>query len=132
MGSRRAAERAIGYGPAMRDSAIRSALIVLTLGLFAGCAGGDLNTFFYFDDIEKGTLTEPAVKSFVDRGHQDAHQGITLEERYTSFDPFDMVLDIILPRGLEVTDAGRCPPERCGSLSDHLPVFTEVQGVLGE
>lgn len=95
-------------------------------------AGGDLNTFFYFDDLNKGVLTQPAVKSFVDRGHEDAHQGVPLEERYTSFDPFDMVIDIILPRGVEVADAGRCSPERCGSLSDHLPVFAEVRGVLGE
>jgi len=95
-------------------------------------AGGDLNTFFYYSDIERGILTEPAVKSFVDRGYQDAHQGIPLEERYTSFDPFDMILDIILPRGVEVVTAGRCPPERCESLSDHLPVFAEVRGVLGD
>lgn len=95
-------------------------------------AGGDLNTFFYFDDLNKGVLTQPAVKSFVDRGHEDAHQGVPLEERYTSFDPFDMVIDIILPRGVEVADAGRCSPERCGSLSDHLPVFAELRGVLGE
>jgi endonuclease/exonuclease/phosphatase family metal-dependent hydrolase len=94
-------------------------------------AGGDLNTFFYFDDIAMGVLEEPAVKSFIDRGHQDAHQGLPLEERYTSFDP-DMVLDLILPRGLEVAEAGRCAPERCGSLSDHLPVFAEVRGILGE
>jgi endonuclease/exonuclease/phosphatase family metal-dependent hydrolase len=72
------------------------------------------------------------VKSFIDRGHEDAHQDVPLEERYTSFDPFDMVLDIILPRGVVVTRAGRCPPERCEALSDHLPVFAEVRGVLGE
>jgi endonuclease/exonuclease/phosphatase family metal-dependent hydrolase len=95
-------------------------------------AGGDLNTFFYYEDLENGTLTEPPVKSFIDRGHEDAHQDVPLEERYTSFDPFDMVLDIILPRGVEVTRAGRCPAERCGTLSDHLPVFAEVGGVLGE
>ena len=67
-----------------------------------------------------------------DRHPRCAHQGIALDERCTSFDPFDMVLDIILPRGVEVTDAGRCPPERCGSLSDHLPVFAKVRGVLVE
>ncbi|MBW1832196.1 MAG: hypothetical protein JRJ10_10965 [Deltaproteobacteria bacterium] len=77
-------------------------------------------------------LREPAVKSFVDRGYEDAHQGIPLDERYTSFDPFDMVIDIILLRGVELTRAGRCPPERCGSLSDHLHVFAEVRGVLGQ
>jgi hypothetical protein len=33
-------------------------------------AGGDLNTFFYYDDIDKGMLREPAVKSFIDRGHE--------------------------------------------------------------
>ena len=95
-------------------------------------AGGDLNTFFYFGDLDGGPLTEPAVKSFVDRGYVDAHQDIPLDERYTTFDPLDMVLDIILPRGVEVTNAGRCPPERCGSLSDHLPVFAEVRGIFGE
>ena len=95
-------------------------------------AGGDLNTFFYYEDLDNGTLTEPPVRSFIDRGHEDAHQDVPLEERYTSFDPFDMVLDIILPRGVEVTNAGRCPRERCGTLSDHLPVFAEVSGVLAE
>ena len=93
--------------------------------------GGDLNTFFYFDDLDKGVLTEPAIKSFIDRGHEDAHSGLPLVERYTSFDPFELVIDIILPRGVEVIDAGRCPPERCESLSDHLPVYAQVRGVLG-
>ena len=93
--------------------------------------GGDLNTFFYFDDLDKGVLTEPAIKSFLDRGHEDAHSGLPLAERYTSFDPFELVIDIILPRGVEVIDAGRCPPERCESLSDHLPVYAQVRAVLG-
>lgn len=95
-------------------------------------AGGDLNTFFYFDDLDKGVLTEQAVKSFVDRGYEDTHQGLALVDRYTSFDPFDMVIDLIMVRELEVTDAGRCPPGSCGDLSDHLPVFARVRGVLGE
>lgn len=93
-------------------------------------AGGDLNTFFYFNDLEKGTLEEPAVKSFLDCGYVDAHQALLLDARYTSFDPFPMVIDLILPRGLEVVEAGRCPPERCESLSDHLPVFARLRGVL--
>lgn len=94
--------------------------------------GGDFNTFFYFDDLDKGVLTEPAVKSFIDRGHDDAHQSLALEDRYTSFDPFPMVIDLILARGVEVADAGRCPPDRCASLSDHLPVFAEIHGLLGD
>lgn len=92
-------------------------------------AGGDLNTFFYFDDLDKGVVTVPAVKSFIDRGYDDAHQALALPDRYTSFDPFEMVIDLLLVRGLQVDDAGRCPPERCESLSDHLPVFVEVSGV---
>jgi endonuclease/exonuclease/phosphatase family metal-dependent hydrolase len=88
--------------------------------------GGDFNTFFYFDDLEKGTLTEAAVKSFLDRGFDDAHRSVPLAERYTSFDPFDMVIDLVLVRDVEVSAAGRCPPERCEALSDHLPVFAEV------
>ena len=95
-------------------------------------AGGDFNTFFYFDDLDKGIVKEPAVKSFIDRGYADAHQDLDLIDRYTSADPFDMVIDLIFTRNLEVVDAGRCPPERCASLSDHLPVFVEVRGVLGD
>jgi endonuclease/exonuclease/phosphatase family metal-dependent hydrolase len=94
-------------------------------------AGGDFNTFFYFDDLEKGIVTVPAVTSFIDRAYVDAHQGLDLVNRYTSADPFDMVIDLIFVRSLEVVDAGRCPPERCASLSDHLPVFVELSGVLG-
>lgn len=95
-------------------------------------AGGDLNTFFYIGDLINGTLTEPVVKSFIDRGYADAHQDLALEERYTSFDPISMVIDLIMVKGLEVSDAGRCPSERCGSLSDHLPVFAELRGALGD
>jgi endonuclease/exonuclease/phosphatase family metal-dependent hydrolase len=95
-------------------------------------AGGDFNTFFYFNDLENGTLTEPAVESFADRGYDDAHQSLRLEDRYTSFDPFEMVIDLIMTKGVEVIDAGRCPPERCEALSDHLPVFASVRGVLGD
>ncbi|MBT8450428.1 MAG: endonuclease/exonuclease/phosphatase family protein [Deltaproteobacteria bacterium] len=94
-------------------------------------AGGDFNTFFYFDDLDKGVVTVPAVKSFTDRGYLDAHQSLELADRYTSADPFDMVIDLIFTRGLALVSAGRCPPERCESLSDHLPVFAEVSGVLG-
>ncbi len=94
--------------------------------------GGDFNSFFYFDDLDKGVLTQPAVKSFIDRGHDDAHAELPLEDRYTSFDPFPMVIDLIFTRGVEVSAAGRCPPERCETLSDHLPVYTEVKGILGE
>jgi endonuclease/exonuclease/phosphatase family metal-dependent hydrolase len=94
--------------------------------------GGDFNTFFYFDDLDKGVLTQPAVKSFIDRGHDDAHESLALEDRYTSFDPFPMVIDLIFTRGMEVTAAGRCPPVRCESLSDHLPVFAAIRGVLGD
>jgi len=95
-------------------------------------SGGDFNTFFYFDDLDKGVLTERAVKSFIDRGHDDAHQSLPLDERYTSFDPFPMVIDLIFTPGVTVSGAGRCPPERCESLSDHLPVFAEIHGVLGD
>jgi endonuclease/exonuclease/phosphatase family metal-dependent hydrolase len=94
--------------------------------------GGDFNTFFYFDDIDKGVLTEPAVKSFIERGHEDAHQSLPLDERYTSFDGFPMVLDLIFTRGISVRAAGRCPLERCESLSDHLPVFAEVTGAFSD
>jgi endonuclease/exonuclease/phosphatase family metal-dependent hydrolase len=93
--------------------------------------GGDFNTFLYFSDLEKGTLTEPAVKSFLDRGYADAHRGLPLAERYTSSDPFDMVIDLIMTRDVEVARAGRCPPERCQDLSDHLPVFAEIR-VVGD
>lgn len=88
--------------------------------------GGDFNTFFYFDDLDKGVLTQPAVKSFIERGHEDAHAALPLEDRYTSFDPFPMVIDLIFTRGIEVMAAGRCPPARCATLSDHLPVYVEV------
>ena len=94
--------------------------------------GGDFNTFFYFDDIDTGVVREPAVKSFLDRGHTDAHQDVALDERYTSTDPFPQVIDLIFTRGAEVFEAGRCPPERCSTLSDHLPVYARIRGVLAE
>ncbi|MGD8316847.1 MAG: endonuclease/exonuclease/phosphatase family protein [Myxococcales bacterium] len=94
--------------------------------------GGDFNTFLYFIDLDNGTLNEPAVKSFVDRNFVDAHQGLLLDDRYTTYDPVNMVIDLIMTRGLRVGAAGRCPPESCETLSDHLPVFAELHGVLGD
>lgn len=89
-------------------------------------AGGDLNVFGYFQDLENATLTQPAVKSFVDRGFTDAHESIALDSRYTTFDPFPLVIDLILVRGMSIADAGRCDPDPCGPLSDHLPIWTTL------
>ena len=88
--------------------------------------GGDFNTFGYFQDLESGTLRQAAVKSFVDRGFADAHDGLAVDARYTTFDPFEMVIDLILVKGISVTASGRCEPDPCGPLSDHLPVWGAV------
>ncbi|MGB8331750.1 MAG: hypothetical protein WCE62_16600, partial [Polyangiales bacterium] len=66
------------------------------------------------------------------RDYVDAHRELGLDDRYTTFDPFAMVIDLILVKRVEVVAAGRCPPERCESLSDHLPVFAQVRGLLGD
>ncbi len=88
--------------------------------------GGDFNTFGYFQDLENNALTEPAVQSFVDRGFADAHEDLVLDARYTSFDPFALVIDLILVRGISISGSGRCEPEACGTLSDHLPIWSTV------
>jgi len=93
--------------------------------------GGDFNTFGYFQDVESGTVSQPAVKSFVDRGFEDAHDGLALDARYTTFDPFPLIIDLILVRDISVTGSGLCEPDICGAFSDHLPVWTTVSRVAG-
>jgi len=86
------------------------------------------DTTFIACDIEGATFSseEPPAKDELVVLAYNILRGFDVD------DQLDMILDIILPRGVEVTNAGRCPPERCGSLSDHLPVFAEVRGVLGQ
>ena len=95
-------------------------------------AGGDLNTFFYYDDLEKGIVTEPAVKSFIDRGHDDAHQ------RFRLVEPLHVGRSVRHGHRHDLRPEASRSSRRTLStralrtLSDHLPVFVEVGGVLGE
>ncbi len=88
--------------------------------------GGDFNVFGYFQDLEAGMVNQPAVKSFLDRGFTDDHDRLPLDARFTTFDPFPLVIDLILVRDMSTTDAGRCDPDACGTLSDHLPIWSTV------
>lgn len=91
-------------------------------------AGGDLNTFLYATNIENDFPEgSKAIQAFIDRGFSDAHASLELQDRYTNFDPFPMVIDLVLAREATVVAAGRCEPKICSALSDHLPVFATLR-----
>ena len=89
-------------------------------------AGGDLNSFFARLDFERGSRSDGALQAFLGRGYADAHAILPLARRDTHFDPAPLILDFVLVRNAGVQSAGICPAERCGSLSDHLPVWAEI------
>ena len=89
-------------------------------------AGGDLNAFFAIFDLERGSTQDGPTQAFLTRGFADAHAGLALTLRPTTFDPVPLVIDFIYVRGAVVNAAGICEREICGSLSDHLPVWADV------
>ena len=86
-------------------------------------AGGDLNAFFARLDFQNGSANDGATQAFFTRGYRDAHVGLPLAERDTIFDPVPLVIDFLFVRNADVLEAGLCPREHCGALSDHLPVW---------
>lgn len=88
--------------------------------------GGDLNPPFATFDILNGTRRDGTTQAFLTRGYRDAHAGLTHAERATIFDPVPLIIDFVFTRGVALRDAGLCPAERCGSLSDHLPLWATV------
>jgi len=90
-------------------------------------AGGDLNSFFAKLDFQNSSRSDGTTQAFLQRGYIDAHAGLPLETRDTSFDPVPLIIDFVFVRGAEVVGAGICPRELCGHLSDHLPVWADVR-----
>lgn len=86
-------------------------------------AGGDLNAYFAVFDFQNGTTKDGPTQAFLSHGFQDAHSTLPLAERATSFDAGPLIIDFLFGRKVEVRAAGVCPRERCGDLSDHLPVW---------
>lgn len=89
-------------------------------------SGGDLNPPFATLDILNGTRRDGTTQAFLTRGYRDAHSTLPHAERATIFDPVPLIIDFIFTRGLDVQAAGICPAERCGTLSDHLPIWARV------
>lgn len=88
--------------------------------------GGDLNSYGYAGDLGSGASGDRTTAALLGAGFADAHTSVAVADRATSFDPVPLVLDVIFVRGAEPVDAGRCPPETCGDLSDHLPVWATI------
>jgi len=89
-------------------------------------AGGDLNSFFATLDFQNGSRNDGTTQAFFTRGYRDAHANLPLAARDTIFDPVPLIIDFILVRNAEILGAGLCPRDRCGDLSDHLPVWAHI------
>src|SRR5690606_14539145 len=85
--------------------------------------GGDLNAFFAKLDFQNGSRSDGTTQALLRRGFVDAHAGLPLEMRDTNFDPVPLIIDFIFVRDLDVISAALCPRDRCGGLSDHLPLW---------
>ncbi len=91
--------------------------------------GGDFNTIAYTIDTAVGTNTDDAVRAMTGGGFKDTHASLPRSERGTTGRDYWVrgVIDLIFVRRLEVLESGRCEPETCGHLSDHLPVWTKLR-----
>lgn len=91
--------------------------------------GGDMNTVFYFLDPSPRSLFDPSARELWQSDWVDTHDGrpgrVTVP--FALFGTvFPAVVDLLWVRGFErrrASDPGTCPVARCGSLSDHLPVW---------
>lgn len=85
--------------------------------------GGDTNAPFYFLDLASGTTNDATTQAFLTRGYADAHISLDPEGRGTRG---GFVIDLIFVRNGTASAPGLCPDERCGDLSDHLPVWATL------
>ncbi len=85
--------------------------------------GGDTNAGLYIFDLMQGTMNDGTSRAYLDRGYVDAHAGLPSDQRLTR-PPF--ILDIIFTDEDFVSSPGICSQTDCGSLSDHVPVWTTV------
>ncbi len=90
-------------------------------------AGGDLNAYAAKSDFQNGSTIDGPTQAFLSQGFVDAHADVPLDSRDTSFDVLPLIIDFVLVRGATTSDAGLCPSAKCGSLSDHLPVWATVE-----
>jgi len=88
--------------------------------------GGDLNAYLARFDFLNATTNDGPTQAFLTRGFADAHAGLPLESRFTSFDTLPLIIDFVFVRGATTRDAALCPAAECGSLSDHLPIWATV------
>ncbi len=86
--------------------------------------GGDTNAPLYWLDLMQGTTNDRTVGAYLDLGYVDAHASVPSDQRGTRG---ALVLDLLFADGEFTHTPRRCPPERCGDLSDHLPVWATVR-----
>jgi endonuclease/exonuclease/phosphatase family metal-dependent hydrolase len=84
--------------------------------------GGDFNAYGALSDLQTGATNDNPTQSFRRRGFVDPHDRLDPDGRGTG--ESGLAIDFLFVRDLEVVDAGLCPRELCGSLSDHLPVWS--------
>lgn len=88
--------------------------------------GGDLNAYGAVFDLEYGAANDGPTQAFLTRGFDDAHAPLPPRTRTTSFDPAPLIIDFLFTRGVAVSNPGICSQDRCGNLSDHLPIWATV------
>jgi len=114
-----------------RSARLREAQVLEVIGDAAAVPhgvviGGDLNAYLAVLDLRNGGTQEKVIQALLTRGYSDAHAGLPVDDRSTSFDP-PSIIDFIFVRGLGVQTSGLCPQAVCGGLSDHLPVWSTLR-----
>lgn len=89
--------------------------------------GGDFNTISYALNAATGWRYHAVTTAFAELGMEDAHWPLPAAERATLPDYPRLVLDLIFAREGTTREPGLCTTTLCKSLSDHYPIWTDVE-----
>ena len=117
------------FGPRARDGyrvAQAGELVDDAAGLEHGVViGGDMNVVGFLESLRDGGAEEPTTAELAGAGFADAHATLAPSERITTDD--DLVIDLIVGRGVRFAESGIGRRATWGGLSDHLPVWTRLE-----
>jgi len=86
--------------------------------------GGDTNAPLFFFDQIFATARDGVTQTFLRNGFYDAHASLKYVERITH-QP-GLILDLIFGDQDRFRNPAVCAYEVCGGLSDHMPVWVDL------
>ncbi len=87
--------------------------------------GGDMNSYLY--RFASPPESDAQIAEFLQRGLEDTHASLPLNQRITTHDPIDLIIDLIFSRPGTSRNPGVGSDSLWGTFSDHLPVWAVIK-----